>query len=257
VVRRTVTLLALALLAAACGSSGSTDADRRTPPRQGACRDLDAGDLAKPSNAGPVVPCTQRHTAQTFAVGTLPASTGSGYADARHGRFVYQACNQAFRDFVGLDESLAMRVQLSWAWFRPSERGWSQGARWYRCDVVGGPDGAKTLRPLPVDAQGLFSTDLPDAWLTCARGPSVPRSTKVPCSETHDWRAVSTIKVGQPKDPYPGDRIVQVLSRDRCSEWVAAWTHYANDYDFGYTWFHAAEWAAGNRRSVCWARTDR
>lgn len=256
-VRRTVTLLALALVAAACGGSGSTEADRLTPPRQGACRNLTAGDLTKPSNASPIVPCTQRHTVQTFAVGTLPASTGSGYTDPRHGRFVYEACNQAYRDFVGLDDSLAMRVQLSWAWFRPSERGWSRGARWYRCDVVGGPDGAKTLRPLPPDAHGLFSTDLPDAWLTCARGPSVPHSTKVPCSEPHDWRAVSTIKVGQPQDPYPGDRIVQVLSRDRCSEWVAAWTHYANDYDFGYTWFHAAEWAAGNRRSICWARTDR
>jgi hypothetical protein len=78
----------------------------------------------------------------------------------------------------------------------------------------------------------------------------------VPCSEAHDWRAVSTIKVGLPQDPYPGDRIVQVRSRDRCSDWVAAWTHYAPDFDYGYTWFHEAEWSTGNRRSICWARTD-
>jgi hypothetical protein len=247
------------MVAAACGTvgHGDTEADRRTPPEQGACRDLVARDLAEPSNASPVVSCAKPHTAQTFAVGTLPADTGSSYTDPKHGRFVFQTCTQAFRDFLGVDESLAMRIQLSWAWFRPSKRGWDRGARWYRCDVVGGPDGAKELRPLPTDAQGMFNTDLPDAWLTCARGPSVPHSTKVPCSEQHDWRAVSTIKVGQPQDPYPGDRIVQVLSRDRCSEWVAAWTHYAPDYDFGYTWFHEAEWAAGNRRSICWARTNR
>ena len=78
----------------------------------------------------------------------------------------------------------------------------------------------------------------------------------MPCSQPHDWRAVTTIKVGQPADPYPGDRIVQVRSRDRCSDWVGAWMHYPPDYDFGYTWFHEAEWETGNRRSVCWARTD-
>lgn len=256
-VRRTVLLLALALLASSCGGHRETEADRLTPPTQGACRDLSASDLDQPSNASPVVPCSKRHTAQTFAVGTLPASTGSSYADKRHGRFVFDACTKAFRDFLGVDESLAMRIQLSWAWFRPSQRGWDRGARWYRCDVVGGADGARTLRPLPADAHGLFSTDLPDTWLTCARGTTVPRSTKVPCSEKHDWRAVSTIKVGQPQDPYPGDRIVEVRSRDRCSDWVAAWTNYAPDFDFGYTWFHEAEWSTGNRRSICWARTDK
>jgi len=257
VVRRAVLLLALGLVAAACGSSGhrDTDADRVTPPKPGSCRDLSAGDLDEPSNAAPVVPCTQRHTAETFAVGALPTSTGSAYGDKRHGTFVYDACTQAFRDYLGADESLAMRIQLSWAWFRPSERGWARGARWYRCDVVGGAEGAKTLRPLPAQAQGLFATGQPDAWLTCARGRTVPSSTKVPCSETHDWRAISTIKVGQPADPYPGDRIVQVRSRDLCSDWIGAWSHYPADFDYGYTWFHEAEWKVGNRRSVCWART--
>ena len=124
-VRRTVTLLALVLVATGSIGQGDTEADRRTPPKQGACRELDADDLAQSSNASPVVSCAKPHTAQTFAVGTLPSDTGSSYADPRHGTFVYQACTQAFRDFVGLDESLAMRVQLSWAWFRPSKRGCS------------------------------------------------------------------------------------------------------------------------------------
>jgi hypothetical protein len=258
VVRRTVVLLALAVVAAACGSSGlrETEADGAAPPEQGACRDLLAENVERPANATPAVPCSQHHTAQTFAVGTLPADAGTAYDDKSLGKFVFGTCSAAFRSFLGLDESLALRVQLSWAWFRPSERGWRQGARWYRCDVVGGPHGAKKLRALPSDAHGLFSADLPDAWLTCARGSTIPKATKVPCSETHDWRAVSTIKVGLPQDPYPGDRIVQVRSRDRCSDWVAAWTHYAPNFDYGYTWFHEAEWATGNRRSICWARTD-
>lgn len=257
-VRRSVVLLALGLLAAACSRPGhrETEADRVTPPQVGACRELPAQAVDKPSNASQVVPCSQPHTAETFAVGALPKETGTAYGDKRQGKFVYTACNDAFREYLGADESLALRSQLSWAWFRPSERGWGRGARWYRCDVVGGAEGAKRLRDLPTEVKGLFAGGPQDAWVTCARGATLPASTKVPCSEAHDWRAISTIKVGQPDEPYPGDRIVQVRSRDTCSEWIAAWSHYPAEYEYAYTWFHEAEWAAGNRRSICWTRTS-
>jgi hypothetical protein len=258
VVQRIVVLLALTLAAAACSNPfrGDTEADKLTPPKLGACRDLDAADVDHKSDSTPVVACSKDHTAQTFAIGTLPKDTGSAYDDKRHGKFVYATCEKGFREFIGADESLAMRSELSWAWFRPSKRGWDRGARWYRCDLVGGPSGAKELRDLPEDGRGLFSEDLPDEWLTCARGATVATSTKLPCSQDHDWRAVTTIKVGQPDEAYPGDRIVEVRSRDRCSDWVGAWMHYTPDYEYGYTWFHEAEWTAGNRRSICWARTD-
>ena len=80
---------------------------------------------------------------------------------------------------------------------------------------------------------------------------------KVPCTEPHQWRAVTTISLGGANDDYPGDRLVEVKTRDFCSDSVGAWLSYPVDYDFGYTWFHQAEWDAGNRRSVCWAKTDR
>jgi hypothetical protein len=249
--------LALGLAASACSSPfrEDSDADGLKKPALGACRDLSATDIEKSSNATPVVSCTKDHTAQTFLVGTLPGGASAAYDDDAHGRFAFTSCTKAFREFLGADESLAMRSWLSWAWFRPSERGWDRGARWYRCDLVGGPTGSKQLRELPEDAKGLFTSGQPDEWLLCARGDTIPGSTKVACSEDHDWRAVTTIKVGQPDDPYPGDRIVQVRSRDRCSDWVGAWSHYPVDYAYGYTWFREAEWSTGNRRSICWART--
>lgn len=258
-VRRTVVLLAVVVLAGACAETQrkDTEADRLTPPRVGACRDLSADDLDRPTNSSKVVPCTSRHTAETFAVGTLPASTGSAYRDRRHGTFVFDTCAKALRDFLGVDESLAMRVRLTWAWFRPSERGWERGARWYRCDVVGGARDAEELAALPDTTKGMFASAQPDEWLACARGKTVIGSTKVSCAEAHDWRAVTTVKVGQPADPYPGDRIVEVRSRDRCRDWLGAWLRYPADYEYGYTWFHEAEWSTGNRRSICWARTDR
>lgn len=257
--RTSLILLVMALTVTACSNPfhHDTEADKVALPKLGACRDLSATDVAYPSNAAAIVPCSKAHTVQTFAVGTLPATTGSSYTDKRHGAFVYAACNTAFRTFLGADESLALRVQLSWAWFRPSQRGWNKGARWYRCDLVGGPIAAKTLRDLPPDARGLFSAQLPDAWLTCALGNGVTRGTKVPCSEPHAWRAVTTVKIGRPTDPYPGDHIVQIRSRDYCQASVGGWMHYPHNFDFGYTWFHDDQWAVGNRRTVCWAKTTR
>ena len=93
--------------------------------------------------------------------------------------------------------------------------------------------------------------------MVCAQGATVSGSVKVPCTEKHDWRAVTTIVARRASgDTYPGDRAVQARTRDFCSKSVGAWLDYPVDYDFGYSWFHEAEWKAGNRRSVCWARTD-
>ncbi len=256
---RTLLLVPLVVLLAGCSAplQPQTSADRATPPELGACYRLAPQDTEKPSNANDAVPCTQPHTAETFAIGTLPASTGKDYDADTHGKWIYPTCEKAFEKFLSADESLAMRVQLSWAWFRPSERGWDDGARWYRCDLVGGRADAEKYADLPRTAKGLFRARPPEQWLTCAQGPSVPKSTRVPCTAKHDWRAVTTIKLGAPADPYPGDRLVQVRSRDFCSDSVGAWMNYPVNYEFGYTWFHEGEWQAGNRRSICWAKTDK
>ncbi len=252
------TVLALVVGACAAPLQRETAADKTSPPKLGACYNLTPKDTEQKSNVSEPVSCAKAHTSETFAIGTLPDSTGKDYGSAAHGRWIFPTCEKAFEKFLGVDESLALRVQLSWAWFRPSERGWDKGARWYRCDLVGGPANATSYADLPAPtAKALFRAKPPEEWLTCAQGPTVLKSKKVPCTEQHDWRAVGTIKVGEPKDPYPGDRFVQVRSRDYCSDAVGAWMNYPVDYEFGYTWFHEAEWKAGNRRSVCWAKTDR
>ncbi len=252
-----VPALLLVLMGCAAPLQPQTAADRPDPPKLGACYVLTPEDAAATSSSVEPVPCTEPHTAETFAIGTLPSSTGEDYESTKHGTWVFQKCEAAFGKFLTADESLAMRVQLSWVWFRPSERGWDDGARWYRCDVVGGPSEAEKYAVLPTTAKGLFRARPPEEWLTCAQGPTVLKSEKVPCSEKHDWRAVTTIKLGEPKDPYPGDRLVEVRTRDFCSDSVGAWMNYPVDYEFGFTWFHEAEWQAGNRRSICWARIAR
>jgi hypothetical protein len=251
--------LTLALTACEDDLPASVDpaqVDAVEAPELGACRDLTTDDIAQPSNATRVVDCSDDHTAMTYAVGSLPEELQDTDYDADElGAFAFAECSKRFVKLLGADESLAMRTVLTWAWFRPSEEAWDHGARWYRCDVVGGGDQTKELLDLPADVKGLMQRP-EDEWLVCAAGPTVAGSVKVPCSQAHDWRAVSTIKLGEPDDSYPGDRVSEVTTRDYCSKSVGAWLGYPVDYDYGYTWFHEAEWDAGNRRSVCWAKTS-
>ncbi|GEP34372.1 hypothetical protein NSZ01_21400 [Nocardioides szechwanensis] len=258
----TCAALVLGVGLAACGESPqgeNTDPDQVDSvevPELGACRVLAPDDVAQPSNATKAVDCSERHTAQTYAVGELPDTFDeAGYDDEELGAFAYETCSTKFEKFLGADESLVMRTIVSWAWFRPSEKAWEDGARWYRCDVVGGGEQTEEFVQLPESAEGLLLGRPSDRWMVCVSGPSVTDSLKISCSEPHDWRAVTTIKVGEPEEPYPGDRVVEVTTRDYCSDSVGAWLNYPVDYDFGYTWFHEAEWEAGNRRSVCWAKT--
>jgi hypothetical protein len=146
-VRRVVPLvLAIVTLTGCFSSHGSTTA--RTVPDLGACRMLSPDDVSRPSNDTETVSCQQPHTAQTFAVLTLPHQFDqASYDDPEVAAFAYRACGGKFGDFTGADESLAMRTILSWVWFRPSTAAWDSGARWYRCDVIGGGDQVDGVRP--------------------------------------------------------------------------------------------------------------
>lgn len=239
------------------GSNADPDqVDSVEPPEVGACRLLTLDDVAMAANATRTVECSQKHTAETYAVGDLPAELDDASYDSQDlATFAYETCTTQLREFLGTDESVAMRSVVNWAWFRPSEKAWEDGARWYRCDAVGGGEETDGLVPLPASAEGLLSGRPDDRWMVCAQGVSVDGSVKIPCSRPHDWRAVTTIKLGEADDPYPGDRVSEVQTRNFCSRSVLAWLNYPAQYDYGYTHFHEAEWAVGNRRSVCWAKT--
>lgn len=255
-------LLAAAL--AGCGGSPQQQGSHADPdqvdavaaPPTGACRDLVPADLALPTNASRTVPCAEDHTAVTIEAGDLP--TRFQKTDADEPALVAwagQTCTTAFERYLGAEESTAMRTILDWVWFRPSEAAWDDGARWYRCDLTGGSSASRSLLDLPADARRLLAGVPDDAWMACAAGRRVDDAPRVPCTEPHDWRAVTTIKLGEPDDAYPGDAVSERRTRAFCQDSVAAWLRYPEKFDFGYTWFHQAEWERGNRRAVCWAKT--
>jgi hypothetical protein len=259
-VLRTASIVVLLLALSGCTQGQAADGggkESTAAPELGACRALVPDDIAQASNATAPVACTAEHTAETYSVGTFPADLAKDDPDDRAlGAYVYDRCQSGFRRFLGGDESLVLRSTMTWAWFRPSKDAWARGAHWFRCDVVGGGEQSKTFVTLPKTAKGLLLGKPDDRWLVCVDGPSVSGSVKIPCSTKHTWRAVTTISVGKETDDYPGDRLVEVRTRDFCSRSVAAWLNYPIDYDYGFTWFHEAEWKAGNRRSICWAKTD-
>jgi hypothetical protein len=214
-------------------------------------------DIDRASDDSDPVPCSSKHTAQTYAVGTFPTSIAAkGMGSPALGAYVYDRCHPRFQRFLGGDESLVLRSTLTWAWFRSSAAAWRARSHTWRCDVVGGGDQSKEFVTLPTTAKGLLLGKPDDRWLVCVDGPTVTGSVKIPCSQKHTWRAVTTVVLGKKQTPYPGDRLSEVRTRDYCSGSVGAWMNYPVDYDYGYTWFHEAEWKAGNRRSICWAKTD-
>src|SRR5215217_7191529 len=195
-----VPLAVVAVSLSGCSGSGDDPSSASTAaPDVVACRLLSSDDVAQPSNDTDPVPCDEPHTAQTYAVGRLPSRLAkASYDDEQLASYAYRTCSEKFIRFTGADESLAMRTILSWAWFRPSLDAWDEGARWYRCDVIGGGDQIRTYVDLPHTTKGLLLGRPDDRWMVCAQGTTVSGSVKLPCSEKHDWRAVTTIVLGTP-----------------------------------------------------------
>lgn len=259
--RRVLPLLLLVLLCslAACGgqaSSGAARDDATAPPTTGGCRNLTRAAMTTPSDATRRVDCSEPHNSETFASGTLPARfKEADYRDPALDLWAYDACTDGLKSHLGATDSILMRSLFTWVWFRPSESAWDKGARWWRCDVLAGGDHGQHYLDLPTVTARLLAGSPDDHWMACARGEDVNAGAKVPCSQTHGWRAVTTIKVGEAADRWPGEKAIQAKTRQFCSSSVAAWLGYPTDYNYAYTWFGEPEWKAGNRRSVCWAKT--
>jgi hypothetical protein len=235
-------------------SPGTRTATDQAPPDVGECRALAADAVEQPDDDSPSVPCGGRHTAETFAVGEFTGRLAEAAVDdERLSEQVLDRCERRFRRYVGADASLALRTVLTWAWFRPSPDAWDAGARWYRCDLLASD--AEGLLELRGRARDVLLGRPADRWLLCAVGERVSDAPRVSCDQPHSWRAVTTVVLGGADARWPGVRRAELRTRDFCSDSVGAWLGYPVDYTYGYTWLGPAEWQAGNRRSVCWART--
>lgn len=234
--------------------------DSTALPEVGKCRNLTHEDVAEAYNFDKYVPCDEPHNAETFGAGPLPDEfKDAEYGDEKVNEWAFSQCRKLLEKYVGSDQSLLMRSMLSHVYFGPSEKAWDEGARWIRCDVVGGGQQGAEYVDLPTTTRNLLKVkkveDVEDRWMVCAEGKSVS-SAKVPCSEPHQMRAVTTIKLGEAKTKFLGVAESKKKASQYCKGSVQAWLGYPESFDYGYTWFGEKEWNAGNRWAVCWAVTE-
>ena len=250
-----VLLLALSGCTQGRADSGGVDPQDTARPKLGACRALVPDDIAQASNATAPVACTARHTARPTRSGPARGPSRGVPTTAALGATSTTAAAQVQR-LHRRGREPGMRTMLSWAWFRPAKDAWDAGAHWFRCDVVGGGDQIRSVHRPAQDHQGPAARPARRPVDGVRPGGKRQRLGQGPVHGEARLAGRHHHRARQTDRPLPGRPRRQVRTRDFCSKSVGAWLDYPVDYDFGYTWFHAAEWEAGNRRSVCWARTD-
>ncbi|WP_246081620.1 septum formation family protein [Nocardioides litoris] len=264
-------LLLLGGLAAGCSGSDEPDAGPTaspsavvtpTPPptaapvagpEAGACFRLTFRQAVSPTNGAEPVRCRQRHTAETFAIGTVD-NVVDGHLLAVDSERVQQqvatTCPDRLGRFVGgslEDQRLSM---LRAVWFTPSLEASSEGAAWFRCDVVA-LAGQRDLLAVTGSLEGVLGTEEGrQRYGMCGTASPSERSfERVPCSAEHSWRAFSVLPL-EPGD-YPGRRAVSEAGAP-CEDAAAG----IADDPLSYRWASegpdAQEWAAGQTFVRCW-----
>lgn len=148
-IRRVPSVLAAsgALLLAGCGTPEGVDGDLTGQwvgmpepasfvPAAEVCHAGHSGGIVRLSEYRPV-PCDEPHRLETVHVGAFTGETADRHTPPPPGspelREAFAECDARAADFLGGDFRSA---RLTLGVVRPSERAWSGGARWFRCDVA-------------------------------------------------------------------------------------------------------------------------
>ena len=271
--RRLVALLLVGVLAAS-GCSGDEDpAPGATPsaapttptppiaapapprPKRLECRRLTFDEALAPTDTNKIVSCRAPHTGQTYAVGQLRTEVAGHLVAVDSKRVqnqVAKACPRGLASFLGTTDEVLRLTMLRAVWFTPSLEQSDAGANWFRCDVlaVGGDDRLARVRgsleralakPAGVAAYGMCGTAAPDD----------PDFKRVLCREQHTWRAIRAVAL--PGKAYPGEQRVRAAGQAPCEDAGREVAEDALDYEWGYEWPTAEQWAAGQTYGRCWA----
>jgi len=263
-----VLLLALAGLAGCGGDdkpssdqSGSTtptatpSAAQAVPaPAGDACYAMTFDQAVAPTTEADARPCAKPHTTETYAVGRLD-NVVDGHLLAVDSDQVQQqvssACAKPLTGYLGGDvESLRLSM-LRPVWFTPTVEQSEAGASWYRCDViaVAGPD--KLVR-LKGRLKGVLGGDSADSYAMCSTAkPGNSDFTRVPCSQPHSWKAISTVAL--PAGKYPGEKAAEDASTTPCRDAARDLASDALKFEWGHEWPTADQWNAGQTYDICWA----
>lgn len=244
----------------------TTKSDPKPPagPEVGECRRLNLADIKPPTNGDRTVPCAKPHTAVTYHVGEWPkkmVDRARGVGDRRLSNYVYDECERTWRRTVGGSLESWTTSIVSWAWYRPTKRQFTDGATWFRCDVVAGQHTSR-LERLPKKVDGLLKGSVPNRYRACwtkvfSDKPKVDEGNLISCARQHRQRAVGIVRIGKSNDAYPGERKAFDRSNKRCGNLVAQWRGNPRPGDYGLQWPRRDHWRDGDRHATCWAVTKR
>lgn len=259
-VRTAVMAVLIAIIAltsaAAQASAPMTRTQAPDGPRAKACYRLDFDQATQPTSDAAPVPCTKRHTAQTYFVGRLDTVV-DGHLLAVDSRLAQRqlehTCPQKLDAYLGGSEEARALSRVRAVWFSPTIAESDSGASWFRCDAVA-VGRSSTLAHLPSRLRGILDrpAGLTVVGLCGTAAPGTRPFKRVICSARHSWRAVSTIDLGGGR--YPGVSAVRSGSGEStCRDAVQQASGSPERFSYGWEWPTARQWRAGQHFGYCWA----
>jgi hypothetical protein len=242
-------------------SRGST-AKRPAAPRAGACRTMVPTDIPPPSNNTPTKPCSKRHTAVTYFVGTFRPALLTG-PRATMSAFANQRCRYEFTQYLGGGQAAQSMSLLTYAYFYPAARQRAAKSNWFRCDAISGYALQHRLYPLPNPLRGILAKGVPDSVRTCytrrlvGRSGSMHRGAWVACTARHAQRTIAALRLGDPSTRYLGPTKLRIEVSAWCKPKAQLFLGSPANFSWGYSWPSRSEWSRGYRFATCLAVTAR
>lgn len=227
---------------------GTEAPDPGPTPEVGECHALSMRQAVAVVGRTAPVPCRRPHTAQTFFVGRLDLTTGSGFTrrvDSQAAqRQMSRACTTRLPRHLGrTPRELRLRMVRA-VWFGPSQARADAGADWFRCDIVAVAAPGTLLR-LPRRTKGW------DAPAMCATAEPGSRGfRRVACGAKHSWRAAATVDI--PGRRLPARDAVAARMDPVCRDVAADATDDPLDFSWSQESPTREQWVAGQRYGICW-----
>jgi hypothetical protein len=267
-------LVAVVSLAAASGCNGSTGPSSQArptpltsptptptvtvtpkpkpkpPPPADACYRLGYTQALAPTNPARPVPCSGRHTAVTFFVGSYdPRLAVDG--DQVH-RIESTVCPRRFAAYVGGSLEARRLSLLRTVWFTPTADQAALGAHWFQCVAIA-LQGSRHLALLDGPVQGTLDQQAgQDHYALCGTAePGTSGFQQRICALPHSWKALRTVPF--PPGPYPGADQVKAAGQTPCQDAGRVAASDPLDYQWSYQWPTLQQWRAGQTWGTCWA----
>ena len=215
--------------------------------RVGDCYTVTAAGFRRQRDGSRPVPCSHRHTAETFAV-----FAASPYPKRRDINQVWRVCQKRFAVYTGNTTTVST---LGLTLMLPSQAQIAKGQHWIRCDAIQTPYYDATVgEPLRGSLRHALRGHVPRTFRGCAqRWPkSGNRVHFSSCARKHQAELIPVAKdLGAPNAPYPGIKKVRKQSKQFCARVFQHYVPQTRHYYFYYP--TAASWRSGSHATTCWA----